>query len=247
MYLRGGILTLRVREMGRFFAYIALLLLTLSCQKGGEDGVVPYGTLNLEVEQPDVLLSADSSLAQAYMSSSYSVTIKKLLDGEVAYSGTVGAMPPDMALRSGIYTITVESSRLDRASYVSPYCFGEQKITISDSGSETIRVPLDIESTAVIVEYSEAFLSHYDSYQVVVCSDGDSLVFDSDSGYRVGYFPLAEKSLTIDINGYNSLTDSYDSRSYSIHNSGSGECHNLLFDFSASSEVVMYSGESESE
>lgn len=231
--------------MGRFFAYIALLLLILSCQKGGEDSMVPYGTLSLEVEQSGVLLSADSAIAQAYMLSSYSVTIKRLLDGEVAYSGTVGAMPHDMALRSGIYTITVESSRLDRASYISPYCFGEQKITIMDSDSQTVSLPLEVESTTVVVEYSEAFLSHYDSYRVVVCSDGDSLAFDSDSGHMVGYFPFIEKSLTIDISGYNSLTESYDSRSYSIHNGGSGECHNLLFDFSDSGEVVMYSGESE--
>lgn len=222
--------------MKRFFAYIVLLVLVLSCQKGGEDSTVPNGVLSLSINQPELLFSDSTYVTEADVLDDYYVTIVKLLDGQIIYSGKWSGMEQGMSLKSGIYTVTVESDMLDGASYDKPYCFGSKRITVGVGEIQNAVIQNQINSVGVSVEYSEAFCRMYDNFSISIYNEQESLQFGSAIDYGVGYFSSNE-SLTVDIVAESVGRDIVDSKSYTLHNSSSSDYHKLLFDVDSSSSI----------
>lgn len=160
----------------------------------GGEGTVSLKSLGIDVsEGAEVIESRLSYDVSAFLVKIYDV--KGLPVGSWTYS----EMPEVFTLPAGVYTVEVESHKVEKAAWDKPYFKGSKEFTIVKNDIADIGlVTCKFANIKVSVRYSDALteLLGPDTKVEIVCNDEGMLTY-TPSETRIGYFAAVEGSTTL--------------------------------------------------
>lgn len=160
----------------------------------GGEGTVSLKSLGIDVsEGAEVIESRLSYDVSAFLVKIYDV--KGLPVGSWIYS----EMPEVFTLPAGVYTVEVESHKVEKAAWDKPYFKGSKEFTVVKNDIADIGlVTCKFANIKVSVRYSDALaeLLGPDTKVEIVCNDEGMLTY-TPAETRMGYFAAVEGSTTL--------------------------------------------------
>lgn len=113
------------------------------------------------------------------------------------YEG-IGNVPANIALVTGMYTISATAGIKADAAYDAPYYSGSKEFEIKRDETTAITLPLYVQNTVVVTAYTEEAARKFKSSKVTVSMSRGSLVFDKGTPDLTGYYMLPTGETELD-------------------------------------------------
>ena len=189
--------------MRKIYNITALLLLFMvgaltSCDKEDlfpdSDETGATGTVNFRKMLVDVQNEENVVRSATVDVNSFMVTVTNTRSQVVEWEGTYGSMPEVMTLKTGDYTVRVNSAENPEADWDSPYFEGSQSFTIVPNDITSVDpVVCKLSNVKVSVIFDDSLKAVMgDDCKVTVAAGSGSLVFTPEET-RSGYFRYVEK------------------------------------------------------
>ena len=212
LYIQSMNLTL-LRNKKRLFFYFCMLSATgclFSCDNENRTISDKKGnlvvTLEANTDYPaGIILKSTDTKAGNFGDfdpenyAAYQILIKK---GEnTVKSCTYADMPETQILQEGNYKLVAALGNLLPAAFEQPYFAGNAEFVIKDSELTPISVKTELANTKIAVNYSDAFLETFETYEVAMSTEymeGDSLYF-AKGETRAAYFQSVQAGTRLSI------------------------------------------------
>ena len=172
---------------------------TASCQEKMVSGAKGTLAFTLEYDGNDYI--DISTKAVDFNLSSMAVVIRDAGDTEVASYPDASAMPAEIQLAPGQYTVKAYTSGVAEAAFDSPSFSGEKEFTITEGEVTTVELSCGLDNVKVSVNLDKSFTDAIKDYSVTVTAvDYDkSLVFTSqyiEEG-KAAYFAVSPLKVNV--------------------------------------------------
>ena len=184
-------------------AFVAAMMVATSCDDNwtpsvGTDGELDLSTISVINDDAEKLVRNEHSRADVDLSN-YIVGIYR--DGETSPVNTwfYGSMPEVVALPQGEYTVEVESHKVAKAEWETPYFAGSRTFSITANQITQVEaITCKFASVKVTVTVSDDLKSLLgdDATFTVIANDEGELVYGRDET-RAGYFEALDGSNTM--------------------------------------------------
>lgn len=188
-------------EMKKFiYLFLAVAAFaTASCQEKMVSGAKGTLAFTLEYDGNDYI--DISTKAVDFNLSSMAVVIRDAGDTEVASYPDASAMPAEIQLAPGQYTVKAYTSGVAEAAFDSPSFSGEKEFTITEGEVTTVELSCGLDNVKVSVNLDKSFTDAVKDYSVTVTAvDYDkSLVFTSqyiEEG-KAAYFAVSPLKVNV--------------------------------------------------
>lgn len=184
--------------MKKRFLYILLSILYcfISCT---EEDLSGNGTLALSVKMGGSIPAATRILPT--LEELNNSCVVKLRNGDNKllreYEG-ISTVPSSLELVTGIYTVSATAGIKADAAYDTPYYNGSVEFQIKRNETIPITLPLYVQNTVVVIDYTEGASVKFKSSKVTVSMSRGSLEFDKETPDLTGYYILPTGETELD-------------------------------------------------